>query len=94
MQRKNIHESRYASSLIEASLDPLFTISKEGKIMDMNEASNIIFLINGINKSGIFKATVSEDQDTKKYPAQLVRPKAGSVHWYLDETVVSRLTDL
>ncbi len=39
MQRKNIHESRYASSLIEASLDPLFTISKEGKIMDMNEAT-------------------------------------------------------
>jgi PAS domain S-box-containing protein len=30
--------SRYALSLIEASLDPLVTISAEGKIMDMNEA--------------------------------------------------------
>jgi PAS domain S-box-containing protein len=30
--------SRYALSLIEASLDPLVTISTEGKIMDMNEA--------------------------------------------------------
>jgi PAS domain S-box-containing protein len=29
---------RYARSLIEASLDPLVTISKEGKIMDANEA--------------------------------------------------------
>jgi PAS domain S-box-containing protein len=28
----------YARSLIEASLDPLITISKDGKIMDMNEA--------------------------------------------------------
>ena len=29
----------YAKSLIEASLDPLFTISPEGKITDMNNAS-------------------------------------------------------
>jgi PAS domain S-box-containing protein len=35
----------YARSLIEASLDPLVTISAEGKIMDMNQASaNIIGL--------------------------------------------------
>jgi len=31
-------ESQYARSLIEASLDPLVTISMKGKIMDMNEA--------------------------------------------------------
>ena len=31
-------ESEYARSLIEASLDPLVTISATGKIMDMNEA--------------------------------------------------------
>ncbi len=31
--------SQYSLSLIEASLDPLFTISTEGKIMDMNNAS-------------------------------------------------------
>jgi PAS domain S-box-containing protein len=31
--------SRYARSLIEASLDPLFTISPAGKITDMNNAS-------------------------------------------------------
>src|SRR4030066_1330447 len=31
--------SQYARSLIEASLDPLFTISPEGKITDINNAS-------------------------------------------------------
>lgn len=31
--------ARYARSLIEASLDPLVTISVEGKIMDMNQAT-------------------------------------------------------
>lgn len=33
------HESQYARSLIEASLDPLVTISIEGKITDMNQAT-------------------------------------------------------
>ena len=32
-------KSQYARSLIEASLDPLFTISPEGKITDINNAS-------------------------------------------------------
>ena len=38
MKTTKIQESKYARSLIEASLDPLVTISTEGKIMDMNEA--------------------------------------------------------
>jgi PAS domain S-box-containing protein len=33
------HTSQYARSLIEASLDPLVTISPEGKITDVNEAT-------------------------------------------------------
>ena len=38
METLGIHESKYTRSLIEASLDPLITISTEGKITDMNEA--------------------------------------------------------
>ncbi|HCE57861.1 MAG TPA: hybrid sensor histidine kinase/response regulator [Prolixibacteraceae bacterium] len=38
MERTKSHNSQYASSLIEASLDPLITISIDGKIMDMNKA--------------------------------------------------------
>ena len=33
------HESQYARSLIESSLDPLVTINADGKITDVNEAS-------------------------------------------------------
>ena len=39
--------SNYSLSLIEASLDPLVTISAEGKIMDLNEAT---VKITGINR--------------------------------------------
>ncbi|HMK19122.1 MAG TPA: ATP-binding protein [Chitinophagaceae bacterium] len=38
METTNTQKSQYARSLIEASLDPLVTISTEGKITDMNEA--------------------------------------------------------
>lgn len=38
MEELKTHESKYTRSLIEASLDPLITISTEGKITDMNEA--------------------------------------------------------
>src|ERR1041384_1938481 len=38
VETKAIQESQYARSLIEASLDPLVTISIEGKITDMNQA--------------------------------------------------------
>ncbi len=38
-ETKFMQASQYARSLIEASLDPLVTISPEGKITDVNEAS-------------------------------------------------------
>ncbi|NVN94061.1 MAG: PAS domain S-box protein [Bacteroidetes bacterium] len=39
MERTKSHESQYASSLIEASLDPLVTISPKGKVTDVNQAT-------------------------------------------------------
>ncbi|MFY9309752.1 MAG: ATP-binding protein [Bacteroidia bacterium] len=39
MQTTTKQESQYARSLIEASLDPLITISTKGKITDMNQAT-------------------------------------------------------
>ncbi|MFO7369726.1 MAG: ATP-binding protein [Bacteroidales bacterium] len=39
MESSRLHNSEYARSLIEASRDPLFTISPEGKITDINNAS-------------------------------------------------------
>src|SRR5664280_708515 len=38
MERTKLHESQYASSLIEASLDPLIAFNTEGLITDMNQA--------------------------------------------------------
>lgn len=42
METLDRQQSRYARSLIEASRDPLFTISIDGKITDINNASMLI----------------------------------------------------
>ncbi len=45
--------SQYSLSLIEASRDPLFTISTEGKIMDMNEAT---VNVTGVTRQNLIKS--------------------------------------
>ena len=42
MERTRSHDSLYASSLIEASLDPLIAISIDGNITDINLAKETI----------------------------------------------------
>ena len=53
MERTKTHESIYASSLIEASLDPLIVISLEGKITDMNQAK---INITGVDRESLLGA--------------------------------------
>jgi PAS domain S-box-containing protein len=50
MKITELHESYYASSLIEASLDPLIAISMDGKITDLNQAK---VKITGIDRESI-----------------------------------------
>jgi PAS domain S-box-containing protein len=49
--------SLYTRGLIEASLDPLVTISKEGKIMDLNEATE---LVTGVPRDQIIGSDFSD----------------------------------
>lgn len=60
-------ELQYARSLIEASLDPLVTISTEGKIMDMNRATaNIIGLTHDEITDSDFFAYFTEPQKARE----------------------------
>ncbi len=49
--------SQYARSLIEASLDPLVTISPEGKITDVNEAT---IKVTGVDRDGLIGTDFSD----------------------------------
>jgi PAS domain S-box-containing protein len=64
--------SRYARSLIEASLDPLFTISVEGKITDFNNAS---MEVTGLKREKLintdFKRYFTEPEEAQKVYQQI-----------------------
>ena len=53
----DIFQAQYARSLIEASLDPLITISAEGKITDVNEAS---IKVTGISREKLINTDFSD----------------------------------
>lgn len=57
MERTKSHEPEYASSLIEASLDPLIAINLAGKITDMNQAT---LKITGLNRDLIHGSDFSD----------------------------------
>ncbi|NWG01298.1 MAG: PAS domain S-box protein [Syntrophaceae bacterium] len=61
-ERKRVEEqfraaSLYAKSLIEASLDPLVTISRDGKIMDVNRATE---LVTGVRREQLIGSDFSD----------------------------------
>src|SRR5688500_4954722 len=65
---RSTQNSQYARSLIEASLDPLLTISTEGKIMDMNRAT---LTITGVTREHML-GTDFFDYFTEKQKAKQV----------------------
>ncbi|MEI7995312.1 MAG: ATP-binding protein, partial [Methylococcaceae bacterium] len=64
--------SQYARSLLEASLDPMVTISPEGKIMDVNQAT---MLVTGVEREQLIGSDFSDyftDPDQAKASYQMV----------------------
>jgi 6-phosphogluconolactonase len=51
----------------------------------LNSAEEIVFLVSGRLKAPIFGKIRASD--TPEYPAQLVQPASGRVHWYVDREV-------
>ena len=50
----------------------------------VNLSSNIVFIVTGKNKAEIFNE-VTDKQDGKiTYPAQLIKPMAGEIHWFVN----------
>ncbi len=63
---------QYNRSLIEASIDPLVTISSEGKILDMNEALTTITLTTREQLTGTdFKNYFAEPEEASKVYKQI-----------------------
>ncbi len=56
----------------------------------VNKASAIVFLITGEKKASVLKEIMG-DQNEQNYPAQLIQPLNGELHWFLDEAAATYL---
>lgn len=50
----------------------------------INQAKAIAFLVYGAAKANAVQQVLEGEQNISRYPAQLVQPQQGDVHWFLD----------
>jgi len=60
----------------------------------INNAQNVAFLTFGVNKSEAVWHVLEDAENTDNYPAQMIRPKSGYLHWFIDEAAAGRLGPL
>jgi 6-phosphogluconolactonase len=55
----------------------------------VNKASKIVFLVTGENKASMVQTILHGKYHPELYPAQLIQPEHGELHWFLDEAAAS-----
>lgn len=51
----------------------------------VNKSENIMFLVSGNSKASALKHVLNDAYQPDKYPAQLIQPSHGELHWFIDE---------
>jgi len=59
----------------------------------INKSRNIIFMVTGKKKSKILEKVMNAPFDPEKYPAQLIHPEDGVMHWFVDRVAASDLME-
>jgi 6-phosphogluconolactonase len=57
----------------------------------INQAHQIAFLVYGQSKAEAIHHVLEDGYDPEKYPAQLIKPERGNLHWYIDSAAASML---
>jgi 6-phosphogluconolactonase len=57
----------------------------------VNRSSNIAFMVDGGKKANILQQVLEGEYTPTKLPAQIINPKEGELHWFLDEAVAKDL---
>lgn len=57
----------------------------------INQAREVAFLVFGASKATAVHQIIKSKKDVQRYPAQLIHPAAGHLHWYLDEAATAQI---
>lgn len=59
----------------------------------VNNASNIVFIVAGENKSEILRRIIEGPYDPNVLPAQIIKPGNGNLYWFLDKEAAKKLSN-
>ncbi|MEO5649318.1 MAG: 6-phosphogluconolactonase [Ginsengibacter sp.] len=57
----------------------------------VNKASKIVFMVDGAKKAKILQQVLEAEYNPTQLPAQIIKPKEGALHWFLDEAAAHEL---
>jgi len=57
----------------------------------INRAAQVMFLLAGADKAAILAEVLEGPHDPQRLPSQLIRPTAGSLHFFLDQAAAAQL---
>ena len=57
----------------------------------INQAHAVAFLVYGADKSAAVQSVINGARNVEEYPAQLITPTEGELHWFLDEAAAAKL---
>lgn len=60
----------------------------------VNRASKIAFMVDGSKKSKVLKEVLEGGYMPVKFPSQIIKPKDGELHWFLDKAAAKDLDTL
>ena len=58
----------------------------------INQARNILFLVEGAQKADILNTVLTAPYQPGKYPAQIVKPLDGNLYWFMDNKAAHLLS--
>ncbi|MEO6454826.1 MAG: 6-phosphogluconolactonase [Ginsengibacter sp.] len=82
-----LYEPQHSVNAVYLEDQKMYRISLMPSIV--NKAASVIFLVTGREKAEVLK-NVLEDS-SNQYPAQLIKPLNGNLHWFLDEEAAIEL---
>jgi 6-phosphogluconolactonase len=57
----------------------------------VNKARNVVFMVDGEKKAGVLEKVLEGEYQPSQFPAQLIAPETGELHWFLDKEAAKNL---
>lgn len=85
-----LHEKNVSVKAVYLKEENVYRISMTAPMI--NQAKNVAFLVFGEKKAEAVQAVINGEYDPEQFPAQLIKPINGNLHWFLDDKAAGMLT--